>query len=192
MSLHVITPLFRFQYLKETYKSLSEYEDIIWHISKSTKREKIEYDFLINNDKIKFYDVDCLDTDTTSKRNVILENIKDGYFCFVDDDTIFHENMYQKYLDCLNNKFVGMVIGQQLRRDNKTIRLKANEPKFTKIDTGNVLAHHSCLTTCKWPKDFIHGHNQRDSIFWESVFNYYGKKCLFHDRPISIYNYLRG
>jgi len=82
------------------------------------------------------------------KRNEVFKNIKDGYFCFLDDDTIFHENMYIKYLECVDNRFIGMLVGQQL--DNKEkLRLIASKPVFCRIDTGNVLCHYKCLEECE-------------------------------------------
>ena len=185
--LHIITPLYRFENLENVYNSIYMDNDIIWHISKSNKREDLTNDFIKTDKRIRLYNVDCEDTDTTSKRNVVLETINDGYFCFLDDDTIFHENMYLKYRECLENRFIGMMVGEQTDWDGK-LRLIASYPKYGRIDTGNVIAHHSCLTDCKWPKTHIPKVNQKDFLFWESVYNYYGKKCAIWNKPISYYN----
>lgn len=187
MKLHIITILYRFENLEQIYNSILMDEDIVWHISKSSKREDLDNDFIKQDKRIKFYNVDCEDNDTTSKRNVILETIKDGYFCFLDDDTLFHENMYLKYRECVENRFVGMLIGEQLDWDGK-LRLIASYPQYMRIDTGNVISHHSCLKTCRWPDTHIPKVNQKDSLFWESVYEYYGKKCAIWNGPISYYN----
>lgn len=187
MKLHIITALYRFEYLEDIYRSIYMDSDIVWHISKSNKREDLTNDFIKTDKRIRLYNVDCEDTDTTSKRNVVLETINDGYFCFLDDDTIFHENMYLKYRECLENRFIGMLVGEQTDWDGK-LRLIASYPKYGRIDTGNVIAHHSCLTDCKWPKTHIPKVNQKDFLFWESVYNYYGKKCAIWNKPISYYN----
>jgi hypothetical protein len=187
--LHIITPLYRFDLIEKVYDSIHKQDDICWHISYSNKRELPDLQFLKNNNQIKIYPVDCEDGDTTSKRNTILSKIKDGYFCFLDDDTIFHNNMYDKYLTCVEYNFKGMIIGQQLNKYDK-IRLKANKPTFGGIDTGNVISHYECLEKCVWPKTHIDGVNQKDFLFWESVFNYYGKKCGIWNQPISFYNKL--
>lgn len=190
MKLHIITALYRFEHLESVYKSIFMNDDIVWHISKSNKREDLTNDFIIKDKRIRLYNVECDDTDTTSKRNAVLETIKDGYFCFLDDDTIFHDNMYLKFHDCLSENFVGMIIGEQMNKYGK-LRLKAHYPKYCKIDTGNVIAHHSCLNECRWPKTHINGVNQKDFLFWESVYEYYGKKCGIWNQPISHYNKLR-
>jgi hypothetical protein len=97
--------------------------------------------------------------------------------------------MYIKYLECTENNFRGMLVGEQL--DNKgKLRLVASKPVFGRIDTGNVLCHHSCLSECKWHKEHIPGVNQKDFLFWDSVYNYYNKKCAIWNQTISIYNKL--
>jgi len=187
--LHIITPLYRFNLIEKVYGSIFRNDNITWHISYSTKRELPDLPFLKNNSQIKIYPVDCEDSDTTSKRNAILSKIKYGYFCFLDDDTIFHENMYIKYLECLEHNFRGMLVGEQIDKYGK-IRIIASKPLFYFIDTGNVISHHKCLEQCVWPKTNIKGVNQKDFLFWDSVYNYYGKKCAIWNQPISIYNKL--
>ena len=186
-TLHIITALYRFENLEKIHNSIYMNDDIVWHISKSNEREDLTNDFIKTDKRVNVYNVDCKDSDTTSKRNTVLETIKDGYFCFLDDDTIFHENMYIKYRECVENSFVGILVGEQLDWDGK-LRLIAHFPKYCRIDTGNVLAHHSCLETCRWPDTHIPKVNEKDSIFWESVYDYYGKKCAIWNQPISYYN----
>jgi hypothetical protein len=165
-------------------------DDITWHISKTTKREKLNYKFIESDKRIILYEIDCEDNDTTSKRNVALNNIKNGYFCFLDDDTIFHENMYSKYRECSEQNFKGMLVGEQIDNDG-VLRLIASNPVFGRIDTGNVLAHHGCLSKCKWPSTHIPKVNQKDFLFWDSVYNFYEKKCAIWNQPISFYNKLQ-
>lgn len=163
-------------------------DDITWHICKSSKTDKIYNDFIYSDKRVKLYEIDCLDSDTTTKRNTALKKIKDGYFCFLDDDTLFHENMYIKYRECLEHNFIGMLVGEQI--DDNGLRLIASYPVYTKIDTGNVLAYHDCLLKCEWPLTFVKEINQKDYLFWNSVYEYYGKKCAIWNQPISYYNKL--
>lgn len=187
--LHIITPAYRFENFEKIYNSIYSDSDITWHITKSNKREDLEYDFVKKDNRVKIYNVDCEDNEIYKKRNAVFECINDGYFCMVDDDTIFHEDMYLKYRECLENNFVGMLIGQQLNKEGK-LRLIASPPKHCYIDTGNVIAHHSCLKECRWPDSHIPGVNNKDHLFWESVYEFYGKKCAILNKPISYYNKL--
>jgi len=188
--LHIITPAYRFENLDKIYNSIYMDDDITWHISKSNNRELLSHDFIKTDNRIKIYNVNCEDNETYKKRNSALEKITNGYFCFLDDDTVFHENMYIKYRECMEHNFVGMIVGEQLESDGE-IRLLASKPKFKYIDTGNVIAHTDCLKECRWPDTHIRGVNQKDFLFWDSVYNYYGKRCGIWNKPISIYNKLR-
>jgi len=188
--LHIITPLYRYENLPKVYSSISKNDDITWHISKTSRNPDPDYDLVKLDKRIKLYNVDCDDRDTTSKRNAALATINDGYFCFLDDDTVFHRNMYIKYLECCKNNFKGMIIGEQLNSHCK-LRLSARFPIYKKIDTGNVLSHHECLTVCRWPSEHQPGINQKDFLFWDSVYHYYDRQCHIWNRPISFYNMLR-
>jgi hypothetical protein len=188
--LHIITPLYRFEFFEDIYNSILMNDDITWHVSKSNNREDLNYDFLKKDKRIKIYNVNCEDTEPFKKRREVLKNIKDGYFCFLDDDTVFHENMYLKYMECLKNNFVGMIVGEQIDTDGK-LRLIASYPKYGRIDVGNVISHHSCLKFCEWPEVDVPGRPQKDFLFWDSVYNFYGKKCGIWNQPISYYNKLR-
>jgi hypothetical protein len=187
--LHIITPLYRFDNLELIYNSILMNDDITWHISKSNRREDLNNDFINDDKRIKIYNVDCEDTEAYKKRREVLSKIKSGYFCFLDDDTLFHENIYIKYKECEEQNFIGMMVGEQLDYDNK-IRLIASKPIFRHIDTGNVLSHYSCLSECRWPESHIPKVNQKDFLFWNSVYEFYGKKCAIWNQPISYYNKL--
>jgi len=188
--LHIITPLWRFENIESVYNSILMNEDITWHISKSNKREELNHNFIKEDKRIKIYNVDCDDSNTTLKRNIVLQTLKNGYFCFLDDDTLFHENMYMKYRECVEHNFKGMLVGEQIDFDGE-LRLIASKPVFMRIDTGNVLCHHGCLSEVRWPESHEAGKNQKDFLFWESVYNFYEKKCGIWNQPISYYNKLR-
>jgi len=190
MKLHIITPLYRFNLLEQVYNSILVNDDIIWHISKSNKREELDYDFLKKDNRVRLYNVDCADNEAFKKRQHVLEKIDSGYFCFLDDDTIFHENMYLKYRECSEQNFKGMLVGEQIDKNGK-LRLIASKPVYGRIDTGNVLSHHGCLSKCKWPSTHIPKVNQKDFLFWDSVYNFYEKKCAIWNQPISFYNKLQ-
>ena len=59
MKLHIITALYRFEHLENVYKSIFLNDDIVWHISKSNKREDLTNDFIVNDKRIRLYNVEC-------------------------------------------------------------------------------------------------------------------------------------
>jgi hypothetical protein len=183
--LHIITPLYRFENLELIYNSILMNDDITWHISKSNEREDISLDFINKDKRIKIYNTNYKDIQVGKKRDFALKNIKNGYFCFLDDDTLFHENMYLKYIECKEENFIGMLVGEQIENDK--IRIIASKPIINYIDVGNVISHSSCLSRCKWPEI---PHVANDYVFWNSVYEFYGKKCAIWNQPISYYNKL--
>lgn len=187
--LHIITPAYRFKNLDRLYGSICDYEHIRWHISKSNKREDINFGFIKDDSRIVLHNIDCEDYEIHKKRNEVFDKLKDGYFCLLDDDTIFHENMYLKHKECEEQNFFGILVGQQLDNIGR-LRLIASKPKRCEIDTGNVLAHTICLEKCRWPDTNVIKDRCRDFFFWESVCNYYNKECTVWDSPISYYNKL--
>jgi hypothetical protein len=189
--LHIITPLYRFENLEKIYNSILMNDDIRWHISYSKTRTLPELEFLKEDKRIVIYEVDCLDSEAFAKRNAVLSKINDGYFCFLDDDTLFHENMYAKFVECSENNFSGMLVGRQLAPDN-TLRLIESIPLFQKIDVGNVLCHYNVLEQIKYPTKHIEGYNNKDFIFWKSVYEYLGRKCNLTSDVISYYNKISG
>lgn len=182
--LHIVTPLFRYELLEKVYQSIPKYDDITWHIAKTSHREKLTHEFISNDKRIKLYEIDCLDNDIVTKRNIIFSEIKNGYFYLLDDDTIFLNELYLVYSEYSKVNFVGMIIG----RSNL---LKATYPvvnlRHARVDTGMVLCHHAALHNVKWA---WHSELPRDFYFWNRCFLYFGKNAtLLIDNEISYYNF---
>lgn len=183
--LHIITPLYRYHLLEKVYQSIPKDHDITWHIAKSSQREKLDHDFIHTDSRIKLYELDCPDIDTVTKRNVIFDNIKDGFFYCLDDDTLFLKELYRVYKEYNNIGFEGMIVGQS--NVIKHIRLSAN-PKESWIDTGMVLCYFKVLEKEKWEWTEIAG---RDCYFWSRCYQFFGKEnTVFLNRVISHYNLL--
>jgi len=189
--LHIVTPLYLTEYLEKIWYSINADQDITWHIAKTKTLQLPDYSFLKTDRRIKIYEVDCEESETHKKRNAIFEKINNGYFCLLDDDTVFHENMYIKYRIAKDENFRGMLIGKQLMPDG-SVRLEPHKPEHLYIDSGNVLCYHSPLSQVKWPETHKNGVNNKDSIFWEEVYEFFNKECFFTNEPISIYNKLSG
>jgi hypothetical protein len=61
--LHIVTALYRPENLLEIYNSIPSHEDIVWHIAKSDKTEKIKVQEILLDKRIQIYEVDCLDNE---------------------------------------------------------------------------------------------------------------------------------
>ena len=183
--LHIMTPLYRFELLEKIYQTIPKHEDITWHIAKTKHREKLTNDFIYNDPRIRLYEIDCLDSDIVTKRNVVFDNINDGYFYLLDDDTIFLEELYKVYQEYLEIGFIGMIVGQSNLIKNPKLSINPTE---TFIDTGMVISHSKVLEKQRWGwAETV----TRDCYFWSRCYQFFGKEnTVFLDKVISHYNSL--
>jgi hypothetical protein len=183
--LHIITPLYRYELLAKVYESIPKYDDITWHISKTSHREKLSNEFIHYDSRVKIYEIDCLDTDIITKRNTVFDNIEDGFFYLLDDDTIFLEETYKVYKEYNNTGFEGMIVGQN--NFIKNVKL-SSIPEECNIDTGMVVCHSKVLKIHKWEWAKT---VSRDWDFWSRCYQFFGKEnTIFLDSVISHYNAL--
>jgi hypothetical protein len=189
--LHIVTALYRPELLDKIYKSIPKHKDIRWHVAKSNERISLQYDFIYEDDRVILYNVDCSDVESWTKRQTCLDQINKGYFCFLDDDTVFHENMYKEYQKLKEEGYVGMLVGKQENSKGK-IRLGANLPRFCQIDIGNVIAHSKCNKHIEFPVKVESRTSARDYQYWRDVFKYYTRNnTRLVKRVISVYNALK-
>lgn len=190
MNLHICTISSRNDFLEIIYNSIPKNKDIIWHIAKSIATPVIDFNF-IKDKRVKIHELTCDDTDTSFKMNYIFNIIAkselNSYFCILDDDTIFHFNMYRVYLLYKNSKF--LIIGGQMDKNHK-VRLQGSLPYECAIDSGNVLCHSSILETERWGQHWDEKYHV-DFEFWNSCFKHFTIKNtdVIHT-TISIYNAL--
>lgn len=186
--LHITTPAFRYQYLDHIYASIPPHSDITWHIAKVADRPALTNGFL-TDPRVRVYELACTDADTVTKRNHIFDQINDGYFHLLDDDTLFHPGMYRVYERYAAQAFVGMIIGYQHNRDG-FVFLRPNYPihwSRTPTDSGMVLCHHSALGHTRW---ISHHDGPNDFNFWQRCYAYFGQQAtLLVPDVISYYNY---
>jgi hypothetical protein len=187
--LHIITRAYRYHLLDRVYDSIPKLEDITWHISKSSRRESFTNNF-IEDDRVIIYEVDCDDSDITSKTNKVLDKITDGYFCFLDDDTYFYNNMYFCYQKFQKQNFTSMVIGQQLFK-NMILKMKPSIPIKGNIDIANVLCHHSLIKDTRFQIENEENKGCKDYFFWREVFKKNNNSALLIMRVLSVHNGLR-
>jgi hypothetical protein len=186
--LYIQTPLYRYENLEKVYESIPKHEDIRWFISKISERPTPE-SYIWKDERVTLFDVDCIDSDTISKRNTCFNEInRNSWFCLLDDDNTFHNGMYELYQEYKDSEFIGMIVGIQNGSANN-FRLAPIYPKWGKIDTGNVLCHSSILDKAKWKK---RSNVPKDFLFWRDCFKVFGtKNTILLNKVISNYNVLR-
>lgn len=196
--LHIATAFSKPELLVQVHNSIPKHSDITWHIAKSKYTPALQTEIL-NDCRVKIYEVDCLDEERSAKRNIICDHIKDGYVYFLDDDTIFLEAAYDVYKKYSAVNFVGMIVGNQKYGKNEKIfnRIKSSslnvierENKFPVyiIDTGMVICHYSAINHVRWANVKVYGFE--DCLFWSQCFQYFGKeRVLLIDTVVSYFNY---
>jgi hypothetical protein len=185
--LHIVTPLFRTEHLDRIYASLATYPDVVWHIAKISRRPPLTNAFLADS-RVRVYELDCADNDTITKRNHAFEQIRDGYFYLLDDDTLLHPNLYPLYEQCAREGFVGMVVGCAYRR-KMGVRYTGVAPVSvrTTIDTGMVLSHHRVLRQVRWA---YQPGVPNDVNFWHRCHLFFGPEATrTTPKTIAYYNH---
>jgi hypothetical protein len=183
--LHLVTPLFRFENLDTVYRSIPPHDDVVWHVAKTSRRPPLDNPWLTRDPRIRLYEIDCDDADIVTKRNTAFDEIRDGYFFLLDDDTVCVEAMYEVYREYSGAGFVGMIVGA-----NNLSRAVApsRDPAFNRVDAGSVLCHHAVLDTVRWEWTTRY---HRDRYFWSRCFDYFGEaRTIVLDRTIAAYNAL--
>jgi hypothetical protein len=184
--LHLVTPLYRFQNVEKIYESITNYPDIVWHMGKSAHRP---YKPPFEDGRVKVYDVNCADSDPVAKRNFALSKVNDGYFHLLDDDTLFHPNMYKLYKQMEELDYKGMVIGKQVEKDKKLRLKELPHPVYCYIDAGNVLCHHSAIEYILTNPD-KKAHLAPDYNLWEKAYSFFNEAKMTEE-VISTYNALK-
>lgn len=189
--LHIQTPVYRTEHLEKIYQSISKYEDVTWHLSKSKHTPPLTNSFL-KDERVKIYEIDCLDSDTVSKRNVSFDEIEDGYFILIDDDTLFLEAAYLVYRKHFDQGFKGIIVGHQKYGSiplifRGPVKISSTDPAIIELDTGMAICYFSVLDYVRWVKD---ENCYNDTFFWRKCLIYFGAETtIFTDETISYYNY---
>ena len=183
--LHIVTPVFRYELLDRVYQSIPPHDDIVWHLAKTSRRPALDQGWLRRDARIRLYEIDCDDADIVRKRNTMFEQITDGYFFLLDDDTVCVDAMYDVYRGFSAAGFVGMIVGGN--NLGRAVR-PSLDPVFNRVDTGCVICHHSVLKVVTWEWTTRYA---RDRYFWSRCFRYFGDDgTVVVDRTISAYNAL--
>lgn len=196
MNLHICTISCRNDFLNEIYDSIFQLniKNVIWHISREIGNPVIIKNEALNNVNVKIYNnLYCEKTDTSVKMDYIFQQIintdSNSYFCILDDDTLFHQGMYNlflKYNTFQDKKF--MVIGKQIDKNN-LVRLHGTLPYECAIDSGNVLCHSHVLQVEKWEPFHWDDNKHVDFEFWNRCFKHFGITATdIVTDIVSIYN----
>jgi predicted O-methyltransferase YrrM len=176
--LTIITPSYRVDNLSEIEKSIPfEYIDewiIVYDGNKITDNPNI----FENNNKIKEYVFKGEGTSGNPQRNYALTKITnpDALIYYLDDDNIFHPNMY---------KLLNIIDNNKIYTFNQTDRLKGNNISIGGIDTAMVIIPYNLCKNAKWIVDKY----EADGHYILECYNNNNKKThIFIDNDLCYYN----
>ncbi len=186
--LHIITLLYRFENFEQLCSSIPEKNDITWHIVISNRRTIPSNITESTFKNLIIHIVDLNDDDFVSKRNIVFEKIKDGFFFLLDDDTKFLISCYEEYRKYYNLGFKGMIVGiQQEYFYKRKPHHPYTDPKNNLLDTGSVIAYFEVLKYVKW--EWTNDYS-RDWFFWANCASYFGENRIVNcNKVISHYNF---
>jgi hypothetical protein len=180
--LNILTIAYRYDFLKPLYDSIPKEVDITWWIC-TTMRRKVD----IEDKRINIINLDISDDISTwnQRLNILLDRIETGYIQIVDEDTLFHYNAYNLYKDA-SELNLDIIIGNQYWYNNK-LRLIAQKPLATYIDTGSCICKHSILRNNLKLINWDSSIQYPDFHFWQEVWNESNTRVIY-SKPISYYN----
>lgn len=188
--LNILTPVSRINFLSNIYKTIPHSEDIRWWLAVNKQRSSEVRMKLPDDKRIIVIEIDCEETDIVAKRNALFNRIDNGFFCLLDDDTIFKKEMYQAFINCEKEGYEGVLIGSQTigRFCLRTPLIPSPNYDENLLDTGMILAHFSILKLgIRWEYP-----NNRfsDRIFFTRIGeNSRAIQVIMDHSVISYYNY---
>ncbi len=166
MRLHVLTACTRPENLSEVAASLSEascgYWEVCWHVR---------------------FDPEHWHVGGQQLKNDMLDQITDGWVCFLDDDTTLDPD-FPRLAGTLREKGgEGLVVSQQ-RADGRTLHAAVENVRVGEIDIGQVMIDRALIGDARIPL-----HYDGDGMFLSEVLAQ-NSLVLFHDEVLSHHNRL--
>lgn len=198
MSLHLVTPGFRPEFIKRQIKYLNEYkdEDFIWHIIMDDKIEiNLEsYEFYdILKTKINLHKIKVNYTFGYEQRTYFTEHLSQNYndndwLYFLDDDNLPSPDVFECYKKYLNNNDIDFVIMSQIRFFNPAKRLYG-KPEWAKLGAVDIGSFICKLKNIKGFRMEILLYNY-DGHFIETFKGKLANKFAYEESFSTLYNVL--
>ncbi len=162
MKLHVLTPVTRPQNLVELGRSLERWGDVdmTWHL---------KFDWFKRS--LGGYHL----------RNLMLDDITDGYVWCLDDDCTAHPKLYQTVAKLVRRDAPAVVVSQK-REDGTILHAKRENVMVDYIDIGQAIIRRDVIGNYRYMKDEY----AADGHFLEVVLG--NTPIVFVDDVLSFHN----
>ena len=122
------------------------------------------------------------------QRNLAIDQIQDGWVCFIDDDTTVHPDLLKTIGPLLTaSPGSNFVWNQAWKNGQPRCRIGIERMKTGFVDTGQVALRREDIGEIRWATR----QREADGKFIGEVFAACSDHFLFINRTLSIYNALR-
>jgi hypothetical protein len=102
------------------------------------------------------FDVERQHVGGQALKNQMLDQITDGWVCFLDDDTVLHRD----WLACADTWEQDMIVVSQLRSDGRVLAAAPENMRVGHVDIGQILVTRDAIGDLR-----IHEHYEGDGVF---------------------------
>lgn len=191
---HVITRCTRQENLETIYESLFDnWYDITWHIIFDCRKIKdLDAELLskIKNKKVQFYFIQSTKDDYLYPQcHKAIDEIKDGYIIFLDDDNIIHPEYFNEMTKIIDGQHKIYVVDQYIGGKDFTgleTRIASQENnKLKGVDIGQLTFHVSVLKKYRFREGY-----QADGQLVEEIMKENPEYFRYINKTLSYYNYI--
>ena len=163
--IHFVTPLYRYNNLKVIYSTIKhQVDDFNWHlIEGSNTIGEDDFNFLKEDDRVKFYKIDTSHIWGHEQRNYFISDIPvdDNDWCyFLDDDNVVTWDLISTYNEEINSD-VDLVLFSQKAGLTEKIRLYGDGEH--RLDLGLFDIASCMMRYCLMKKTYIHNVSYRNA-----------------------------
>lgn len=197
---HIVTPVSRLTYLEQIYKSIVDLNPKckwLWHCCIDTRTIKSEIpkfsdqqiNYYIENKLPNMIDNHRITRDSTPSllRNTAIDNIREGWIHFVDDDNKVHPNWFNLFYKM--RQYYPFAIGMTVigEHNDNTLRCIPHPYSKNMLDTANYTFHISALKNVRWS----YTGTLNDPFFYNEVDSHHHDKIAHMSDVGCYYNYFK-
>lgn len=119
-------------------------------------------------------------------KNLMLDEIEDGWVCILDDDTLMHERFVRKiYAHIVRTPQARAIVVSQLRTTGNILRASASNAVLGRIDAGQAVLRRDFIGTNRIPETYA-----GDGVWLEQLLREEG--VVYLSAVLSLHNVLSG
>lgn len=189
----IVTPVTRVNNIKYMIDGVEKgynYFDIDWYIILDVTKNidtKVVYNLFSGKQIVNVIIVESNDTTSImgyGQKNYALDNIKDGYVWFLDDDNLVHENFFIVINELLKSNPNGIIMKQKLETFERDVN--PGMLRETHVDQAQYFLRRDYIGNKRYFLRYC-----ADGEFIETLYKNNPNNFIFHHGVLCYYNRLR-